>query len=202
MLQLEVLRQLLDKHPEYREGSQKVYFVLVGGCRNADDQSIVDGLRRRCGELGLEENTRFVVNAPYAEVVSLLSRASVGLHTMTNEHFGISVVEFMAAGVIPVAHNSAGPKMDIVTVDGTEKTGYLATTANEYAERVSEALRLGGDASVQMRLRARRAALDRFSVAAFQDHFVRSIAKANQQPLRPSTAAQRPTATAGSAKED
>ena len=45
-------------------------------------------------------------------------RASLGIHTMWMEHFGIGVVEYMAAGVIPVAHNSAGPKMDIV-VEGT-----------------------------------------------------------------------------------
>lgn len=66
-----------------------------------------------------------------------LARASVGLSTMVDEHFGINVVEFMvcifcvspfsldgscrpqAAGVIPVAHASAGPLNDIVVpVDG------------------------------------------------------------------------------------
>jgi alpha-1,2-mannosyltransferase len=33
---------------------------------------------------------------------------------MTDEHFGISVVEYMAAGVVPIAHASGGPKADIV----------------------------------------------------------------------------------------
>ncbi len=33
---------------------------------------------------------------------------------MTDEHFGIGIIEYMAAGVIPVAHNSGGPQMDIV----------------------------------------------------------------------------------------
>jgi hypothetical protein len=33
---------------------------------------------------------------------------------MWNEHFGIGVVELMAAGVVTIAHNSGGPKMDIV----------------------------------------------------------------------------------------
>lgn len=37
-----------------------------------------------------------------------------GLHTMWNEHFGISVVELMAAGLVVVAHNSGGPKLDII----------------------------------------------------------------------------------------
>jgi alpha-1,2-mannosyltransferase len=33
---------------------------------------------------------------------------------MWNEHFGISVVEMMAAGLVVIAHNSGGPKMDII----------------------------------------------------------------------------------------
>eukprot|EP01027_Heterolobosea_sp_BB2_P008481 GEZU01012584.1.p2 GENE.GEZU01012584.1~~GEZU01012584.1.p2 ORF type:complete len:101 (-),score=27.46 GEZU01012584.1:161-463(-) len=52
---------------------------------------------------------------------------------MWNEHFGISVVEFMAAGVITLAHNSAGPKMDIVVPFEGKQTGYLAETEEEYA---------------------------------------------------------------------
>lgn len=43
-----------------------------------------------------------------------LSKASIGLSTMVDEHFGISVVEFMAAGAIPVTHASGGPLNDIV----------------------------------------------------------------------------------------
>jgi alpha-1,2-mannosyltransferase len=50
---------------------------------------------------------------------------------MWNEHFGIGIVEFMAAGVIPVAHNSGGPKSDIII---PERTGFLASTAEEYAD--------------------------------------------------------------------
>ncbi|CAI5987253.1 unnamed protein product [Closterium sp. NIES-65] len=48
------------------------------------------------------------------ELQQLLGGATCGIHTMWDEHFGISVVEYMAAGAVPIAHNSAGPKMDIV----------------------------------------------------------------------------------------
>lgn len=40
----------------------------------------------------------------------------------------------MAAGTIMLAHNSAGPKMDIVVPYKGEKTGFLAETDDEYAE--------------------------------------------------------------------
>lgn len=54
---------------------------------------------------------------------SYLREASVGIHTMWNEHFGISVVEMMAAGLVVVAHNSGGPSMDIVTPFEDKQTG-------------------------------------------------------------------------------
>lgn len=33
---------------------------------------------------------------------------------MEYEHFGITVVEMMAAGLLTIAHESAGPKEDII----------------------------------------------------------------------------------------
>ena len=64
---------------------------------------------------------------------------------MWNEHFGIGIVEMMAAGLIVIAHNSGGPKSDIVVPyphcrnDDTSvasTTGFLATTVDEYAGRI------------------------------------------------------------------
>ncbi|CAM9002609.1 unnamed protein product [Rhodiola kirilowii] len=43
----------------------------------------------------------------------------------------------MAAGAIPmVAHNSAGPRMDIVLEEDGEVTGFLAQTVEEYADAI------------------------------------------------------------------
>lgn len=36
---------------------------------------------------------------------------------MKSEHFGIAIVEMMAAGLLVLAHNSAGPKTDIIKDD-------------------------------------------------------------------------------------
>lgn len=60
--------------------------------------------------LALDENVEFKLNTSYSELVSELQRGTIGLHTMWNEHFGISVVESMAAGLIMVAHDSGGPR--------------------------------------------------------------------------------------------
>lgn len=36
------------------------------------------------------------------DLVQLLGAAVAGIHAMTDEHFGISIVEYMAAGAIPI----------------------------------------------------------------------------------------------------
>lgn len=46
---------------------------------------------------------------------------------MIDEHFGIAVVELMAAGVIVVAHDSAGPAQDIIGVS-PKTVGFLGKT--------------------------------------------------------------------------
>ncbi|XP_057252004.1 GDP-Man:Man(3)GlcNAc(2)-PP-Dol alpha-1,2-mannosyltransferase-like [Beta vulgaris subsp. vulgaris] len=78
----------------------------------------------------------------YRDLVKLLGAATAGIHSMMDEHFGISVVEFMAAGAIPIAHNSAGPKMDIVLEEEGQQTGYLAQSENECAEAIPVVLRM------------------------------------------------------------
>jgi alpha-1,2-mannosyltransferase len=69
--------------------------VILGGCRNDDDRNIVENLERLRAELGLEKQVKFVINASYGELQEYLRTSSVGLHTMTNEHFGIGIVEYM-----------------------------------------------------------------------------------------------------------
>lgn len=52
----------------------------------------------------------------------------IGLHTMEYEHFGITLVEMLAAGLIMVAHNSAGPKEDILV----DNIGFLCENLEDY----------------------------------------------------------------------
>jgi alpha-1,2-mannosyltransferase len=50
---------------------------------------------------------------------------------MKEEHFGISIVEMMSAGLITIAHDSAGPKMDIIG-GAIQQVGYLAQDKESY----------------------------------------------------------------------
>ena len=45
-----------------------------------------------------QDVVEFAINVSFEELKRLLGEAVGGLHTMLDEHFGISVVEYMAAG--------------------------------------------------------------------------------------------------------
>lgn len=172
-LQLEAMEQLLKDHPEYRqkEGSENpraVQLVMVGSARNSSDQARIEYLKAKAKELGISDNVTFVINAPFSELQSWLARSKIGLHAMLDEHFGIGVVEYMAAGLIPVAHNSAGPKMDIVCPYNNEPTGYLAKTPQEFADAIEKVLS-ADDSIVDMQIRARDSVQERFSEKVFEE---------------------------------
>ena len=95
-------------------GMEEVKLILVGGCRNSADAKLIEKLKSEASELGLRDKVQWRVNCAYGELRALMARSTAGLHSMWNEHFGISVVELPLAGVVPVAHNSGGPKMDIL----------------------------------------------------------------------------------------
>ena len=46
----------------------------------------------------LQDVVEFRINVSFEELQRLLADAVGGLHTMLDEHFGISIVEYMAAG--------------------------------------------------------------------------------------------------------
>ncbi|KAF7307264.1 hypothetical protein MIND_00520100 [Mycena indigotica] len=163
-MQIRALHSLLQTHPKY----EKVQLVLIGGCRNEQDQARVTALENLAVELGVKEHVTFVLNAPYPDVLAWLRRASVGLNTMLDEHFGINVVEFMAAGVIPIVHASGGPLEDIVVPFNGKNTGYHAKSPETFAAAIHEAFSLSPAEDREIRRRARTWAVQQFSEAEFE----------------------------------
>jgi len=53
------------------------------------------GLTGTPASFPFQSHVEFIVNAPYATVLSWLGKASIGLSTMVDEHFGINIVEYM-----------------------------------------------------------------------------------------------------------
>ncbi|KAG0049999.1 asparagine-linked glycosylation protein [Gryganskiella cystojenkinii] len=184
-LQLEAIAQLIKDHPEYRQAKKgekanpkAVQLVMVGSARNASDEARIQQLKDKSIELGISDNVTFVVNAPFSELQAWLARSKVGIHAMLDEHFGIGVVEYMAAGLIPVAHNSAGPKMDIVRPYNNEPTGYLATTPKEFAVAIEKVLSTDDTTLIEMQRRARDSVQERFSEKVFGEQWRKSMHEA------------------------
>lgn len=82
----------------------RLRLVIVGSCRDDGDMERMTNMKDLSRHLSLEDNVEFKVNVSYQELVQCYQTAKIGLHTMWNEHFGIGVVECMAAGLIMVAN--------------------------------------------------------------------------------------------------
>ncbi|ADN49864.1 glycosyltransferase [Vulcanisaeta distributa] len=85
-------------------------FILVGSLANYDYYMKLVKLSKA---LGLD-NFIIMPNLPKDKLYDLLAISSIYLHTAHHEQFGISIVEGMAAGCIPVVHRSGGPYEDIL----------------------------------------------------------------------------------------
>lgn len=93
---------------------------------------------------------------------------------MRNEHFGIGVVECMAAGLVMIAHKSGGPMMDIIEESDTSRNGFLASDENEYAQQIAVILALSEKALDRIK-EAARSSTDRFSTDEFKNNFLRAV---------------------------
>ncbi len=87
-LQIRAFHKFLQGCGEKREQFQ---LVLIGGCRNIEDEMRVQALRDLCTSLGVSDNVKFRINVSFEELKGSLQEALIGVHTMWNEHFGIGM---------------------------------------------------------------------------------------------------------------
>ncbi|XP_073469350.1 GDP-Man:Man(3)GlcNAc(2)-PP-Dol alpha-1,2-mannosyltransferase [Aquarana catesbeiana] len=166
-LQIRAFNALLAKKTQEERANLKL--LLIGGCRNKEDELRVEELKKLSKDL--EVPVEFKVNIPFDELKKHLGEAAIGLHTMWNEHFGIGVVECMAAGTIILAHNSGGPKLDIVVPYEGQQTGFLADSVDTYASAMEHILCLPEHKRLQIRRDARQS-VSRFSDQEFEANFL------------------------------
>jgi len=176
-LQLRAFAQLVREWEAHGAAPPPPQLVLAGAVRHTADAARLKALSALAFALGLEEPTRvcFAPNLSCAELHALYAEASVGLHTMWNEHFGIGIVELMAAGAAPVAHASGGPALDIVGTDA--RRGLLAETEGQYCQALAAlTIEPGADArAMEIALSARNFVARRFSEDAFAAGFCEQI---------------------------
>lgn len=158
--------------------------ILIGSVRHSSpDETHIYHLRLLAHELHIRDQTTFICDASWPTILSHLRTCSIGTNAMWSEHFGIGVVEYQAAGLISVVHDSGGPREDIVIDLGDGATGFRASTEEEFAAAFEAALALPEAERVAMRQRARKSAL-RFTEEEFARKWVEEVEKLVSQERR------------------
>jgi len=101
-------------------------------------------------------NGTLIVNPDKKMYDQIVGEAKVYLHLMEGEHFGISVVEAMSAGCVPIVHDSGGPRE--IVQDGV---GYRWRKVEEIPAMVDRGIRTSPSEPAAKRARD-------FSVDSFQ----------------------------------
>ena len=114
----------------------EVELHMIGGVRDTQqDKDFFTNLQNEIDKRNLNDVIKMFPNDSIAHIKSEFMNARIGIHTMKNEHFGISIIEMMSAGLIVIAHNSAGAKDDII---GPSKlpVGYLVEDEDHYVTTI------------------------------------------------------------------
>ncbi len=112
--------------------------VIAGGLTEKGGEKVVDDLKKQTQGYPIE----ILVNISFDKLKSLYQIAKIYWHAAgfgediekypeRAEHFGITTLEAMASGTVPLVFN-AGGQQDIVTDD---KSGYLWKTGEEFIDK-------------------------------------------------------------------
>lgn len=110
--------------------NKEISFNIVG---LLDSEATLISLIRQIKDLKLSDRVKIHTNVKREQLRNLLLNTKVYLHTTINEHFGISIVEAMSSGCIPVVHNSGGP-MEFVSQN------HRYSNIEEAAKKVEQAI--------------------------------------------------------------
>lgn len=135
--------------------------LVVAGACSAANRDVLTGLERQVDGAPIEIRP----NLPYGELRRLYSAASIYWHAQgygedaavrpeTQEHFGITTVEAMSAGCIPVVIDTAGPREVAERVEGAR----LWRTPDELSEATHEVVALSGPERAAIAERCRQRA--------------------------------------------
>lgn len=106
-------------------------FVLIGPS-SSETSEIIRVIRKKLKDKNVR-NFVYLGKVSEKDKLKLMSQAKILLHPARYEMFGLAIVESMAAGCIPVAHNSGGPKEFV-------PSRWLFNNVEEAIEKISEGL--------------------------------------------------------------
>ena len=122
----EAILKVAQKLPE-------ITFYIIGGTNSKRSLQYYNKIKRLSDGI---DNLKLLSNCDLNDKISILQRAKIYLHAMINEHFGISIVEAMAAGLVPIVHKSGGPWLDILASQNG-KYGFSYRSLNEAVKLIN-----------------------------------------------------------------
>ena len=104
----------------YKEIENAIKLARILKNRNIGKEMIIVGnlynyfeyyskLKQMVVDLGLTDYVKFEINASLDKLLAIMRKSKVYFHPRIGEHFGIAIVEAMAAGLIPVVSTIGGP---------------------------------------------------------------------------------------------
>ncbi len=106
----------------------KDYKFIIAGALNRGDEKYYSNLIKT-----KPDNVEIKANISEPEKIELLKKASIYMHLNRREHYGLSILEAMAYGLVPVVPESGGPWEDIIEHG---KYGYGFNTIDEAVEQI------------------------------------------------------------------
>ena len=122
--------------------------------------------QKLCGLSKGNDNIKILPNLRRNDVLTLLFKSKVLFHPMPNEHFGIAIIEAMAAGCLPVVHASGGP-LEIVD---NGQYGLIYRDSREIPELLIRAFNLSEHFQEKVKSRALQ-----FDIKHFQEKLITVI---------------------------
>jgi glycosyltransferase involved in cell wall biosynthesis len=98
----------------------KIKFQIVGSLAPAN-RPYFKRLQQKIENYGLRQTVTLTPNASNEELIDSMSKSMIYLHTMIGEHFGVSIIEAMAAGLLPIVPAYGGCS-EIVPTDHQYRT--------------------------------------------------------------------------------
>jgi len=159
-----------EKNYEFLLGAAErlkdIKFIIIGASSGKTSSPYYRKLEEIKRKKGLK-NVQLLRDVPFKQQLEIYRRAKIYMHCMVGEHFGISVVEAMASGLIPVVHKSGGVWEDIVEHG---KYGYGYENLGEAMQRVKDAI----DNADKLRKTVTKSS-ERFSKEKFMKSFTSTL---------------------------
>ena len=92
---------------------RNVQFSVVGAFSGGKSANYYQKFRSKTADEQLA-NVELLKALDFNDLLKLYGKAKIYLHSMKDEHFGITIIEAMAAGLVPVVYRGGGPWEDIL----------------------------------------------------------------------------------------